>query len=440
MTARVLIRGGYVLTLGAKTPNFTSADVLIEGGQVAEVGEGLRARDAEVIDAVDGIVMPGFVDSHRHVWKSLFRNRGTAAPNEITGAALAEHFAPEDVYAATLIGLLGAIEAGITTVVDWCDIQLNDAQAAAALEAHADSGMRTVFAAAHVGGRDEGSDGARLRQLAANVGSVGPNTTLAMGSSDVVPSSLERLGEELGLARQLGMRIHTHAGTAPEGRGSVFDLGERSLLGEDVTLVHGSHLADEDFDAIAASNAAISITPASEMASGLGSPPMQQLIDRGIRPGLGVDDEQLSPGDIFSQMRAANSVQHATLFDLKLAGKAGVPTLLNTRDVLRYATVDGARAAGLAGSTGSLEPGMAADVLVLRTDRPNIYPINDPIGAVVWGMDTSNVDWLLAAGRPLVRNGSLTADVARAGQLAREAQIRVGAAAGLLVGTKGGPR
>ena len=113
-------------------------------------------------------------------------------------------------------------------------------------------------------------------------------------------------------------------------------------------------------------------------------------------------------------MRATISLQHATVFDLKLAGKAGLPRLMSTRDVIRYATVDGARVAGLGRVTGSLEPGMQADVIVLRTDRPNVFPINDPIGAVVWGMDTSNVDWVFVGGRVLMRDGVLEADVQRA--------------------------
>ena len=107
----------------------------------------------------------------------------------------------------------------------------------------------------------------------------------------------------------------------------------------------------------------------------------------------------MAPGDLFAQMRAAISLQHATVFDRKLAGKAGLPKLMSTRDVIRSATVEGARVAGLDAVTGSIEPGKQADVIVLRTDRPNIFPINDPIGAVVWGMDTSNVDWVFVGGR-----------------------------------------
>ncbi|HSO49810.1 MAG TPA: amidohydrolase family protein, partial [Acidimicrobiia bacterium] len=153
--------------------------------------------------------------------------------------------------------------------------------------------------------------------------------------------------------------------------------------------------------------------------------------DRGIRPGLGIDDEQVAPGDMFAQMRATISLQHATAFDLKLAGKPGVPRLMNTRDVIRYATLDGARVAGRSRELGTLEPGKQADIVMLRTDRPNIFPINDPIGAVVWGMDTSNVDWVFVAGRPVMRAGVLEANVEQARDLATTAQHRVATAAGL---------
>jgi cytosine/adenosine deaminase-related metal-dependent hydrolase len=166
------------------------------------------------------------------------------------------------------------------------------------------------------------------------------------------------------------------------------------------------------------------------MAGRLGTPPIQSLIDRDIRPGLGVDEERITPGDLFAQMRSTISMQHATVFDRKLSGKAGVPKLLSTRGVIRHATTDGARAAGLGEVTGSLEPGKQADIVMLRTDRPNIFPINDPIGAVVWGMDTSNVDWVFVAGRPLMRSGSLEANVERARNLATTAQHRVAIAVG----------
>jgi len=412
MKGKVLIKGGTVLSLDRALGNMVGADVLIDDGIISEVGLSLRARNADVVDASDTIVMPGFVDAHRHLWQSLLRNLGSASVANASG-----HYTSDDLYAATLVGLLQALAAGITTVVDWCEISEDAAHLDAALSAHADSGARTVFVAS--------------ASTMAGAASPSDDVTIAGCSPDIVEAKLDAVAFEWARARANGHRIHARAGMAAS-HGEVAELGRRGLLGPDVTLSHCTRLNDSDFDAIAAASTAVALTPASDMAGGSGPPPMQQLIDRGIRPGLGVGDERVTPGDVFAQMRAVLSVQHAMSFELKLAGKGGVPTLLDTRDVIRYATIEGARVAGLSAITGSLTPGKRADVVVLRTDRPNIAPVNDPIGAVVWGMDTSNVDWVFVGGTSLVEHGELTADVARARVLAVAAQRHVTAAAGLL--------
>jgi 5-methylthioadenosine/S-adenosylhomocysteine deaminase len=422
VTSKVLLAGGCVLTLGARTPNHKQADVLIDGGVIAEVGPSIRARDAEQIDATDTIVMPGFVDTHRHAWTSLLRNAGERDPNADPADGGPNGYTADDVYASTLIGLLGAVEAGITTVVDWSSAGPDDL-AEAALQAHADAGVRTVFVdAAPTTGR-----AVRLRDRA------GPSTTIAFGAIAKAVAS-DGAAVAWAAARELGLRIHVHA----DANDTISAASDRGLLGDDVTVVHGSLLAATDVDAIASSGAAIAIAPVSEMAGGSGSPPIQHLIDNDVRPGLAVDDVRVAPGDLFAQMRAAISMQHATVFDRKLAGKGGVPKLMTTRNVIRFATSDGAIAAGLRGVTGSLEVGMQADVLVLRADRPNIFPINDPIGAVVWGMDTSNVDWVFAGGRALMREGVLDADVQRARSLATDARRRMTDGSGSIVGAASG--
>jgi cytosine/adenosine deaminase-related metal-dependent hydrolase len=430
MTSRFLIRGGCVLTLGTKTPNFLRADVLVDDGRIVEAGPGLHARDAQTVDATDAIVMPGFVDTHRHTWRSLFRNLGDRAPDD-PAAGIGVHYGPDELYAATLIGLLGAVEAGITTVVDWPEIGAGDGAAEAVLQAHADAGVRTVLVLAPRREDAEPLSGHLLARLAA---AAGPMTTFAFGTGDLGSDNPDRVARDWAAARELGLRIHGHANPDSAVPGAIAALAALDLLGRDVTLAHCSDLDGADVEALAASGAAVSLAPSSDMAGTLGAPPIQHLIDRHVRPALGVDDERFAPGDMFAQMRALISLQHATVFDLKLAGKAGVPRLMSTRDVIRHATVDGAPAAGLGGVTGSLEPGMQADVIVLRTDRPNVFPINDPIGAVVWGMDTSNIDFVLAGGRVLVEAGVLRADVVRARRLATSARERVAVAAGLAIG------
>jgi cytosine/adenosine deaminase-related metal-dependent hydrolase len=423
--SRTLIRGGCVLTLGHA--NYAAADVLIDGGLVAEVGTGLKARDAEVIDGAGTIVMPGFVDAHRHVAESLFHNLG----EDMSPERFASHYAPDDVYAGTLVGLLGALDAGTTSVVDWCAFGRTPEHLDAACQAHEDSGLRTVLV--H-GSSGEGDWRAGLAHVAA---ASGPSLTGAAGPP--APRKGQDGLEDWAAARAAGLRLHVHAGASPDDRGAVALLGERGDLGPDVTLIHCTYLNDADLDAVAASRASVVSTPSSEMVGGFGSPPIQRFMDHGIRPGLGVETGRRgSPIDMFAQMRALISLQHATHFDLKLAGKAGLPKLLNTREVIRYATVDGARAAGLAAGLGVLEPGSAADLIVLRADRPNIHPINDAIGAVVWGMDTSNVEWVFVAGKARKRNGEITADIDRARSLAVAASERVGAAVAVPAARGGG--
>jgi imidazolonepropionase-like amidohydrolase len=308
-------------------------------------------------------------------------------------------------------------------VVDWTDFSNEPALLDAALQAHDDAGSRAVVVAATPEWDDRVGEPAALQHLL--VRPQPPQRSVAVGLATGDAATWEA-------GRRLGLRIHAHAVPAPARAGTVADLARAGLLAGDVTLVHHTDLDDRDLDAIASTGAAVSLAPTMEMTDGLGWPPLQGCIDRGIRPGLAVGSEMESPGDMFAQMRLANASQHATVFDLKLAGRGGIPNLLSTRDVIRYGTIDGAAAVGLDGVTGSLTPGKRADVVVLRTDHPNVAPVNDPIGAVVWGMDTSNIDWVIVDGRVVLREGELVADVARARDLAAAAQREVLAASGVL--------
>ena len=401
MTGKYLISGGCILTLGERTPNLPIGDVLIEDGRITEVGQGIRSRNAEQIDASDCIVMPGFVDSHRHSWRTLFRNIDGHAQRE---RLLEAQLGPDDIYAAALTGLKSALAAGITTVVDWADPPSPNDALEPLLEAHRDSGARVVSVISSSIDADTIGSAAR-----------GENGSLSIAFGGEATTATETAAE-WGLAREMGLRIHHHL-ELDDTRGRVEELDRASLLSDDVTLIHCSGVDDSDLQIIASAGASVVLTPASEMTGGMGSPPIQRLIDNRIRPGLGVDSELAAPGDMFAQMRATNSIQHASMFDLKLSGKASLPQLLTTREVIKYATIDGAGAVGLSNFVGSIEPGKQADILVLRADRPNIHPVNDPIGAVVWGMDTSNVDWVLVAGEPKVRAGELVDGLRRATDL-----------------------
>ncbi len=439
-TLKLLIRGGAVLTLGERTPNHDEADILIEDGLVVDIARTIRARDADVVDAGAAVVMPGFVDAHRHAWRTLLRQAGGNDParaQELVGE-VGPRLTPDDVYAATLLSLLNAAHFGITTVVDVADVQVDHTFAEATLQAHTDAGVRTVLVHTAPTWHDQGGATASLEQLARPDASLPARVRLAYGHPGTTLDAVTRPEDAWPRARELGLRIHAHAGLDEADRGVVARLGAAGLLGDDVTLAHCCALGDDDFDALARHDVGVAITPSSEMAQSLGSPPLQHLLDRRIRPGLGTDDATIAPGDGFAPMRAAQSLQHARVFDLKLAGKAGLPDMMTTRDVIRYATSAGARAVGMADVAGSIEVGRPADLIVLRADLVNIAPVNDPIGAVVWGMDPANVDTVIADGRPVVRDGELIADAADVRARVDAAVARLEHAVGPLVGAAGG--
>ncbi len=189
--------------------------------------------------------------------------------------------------------------------------------------------------------------------------------------------------------------------------GKLSEMGKAGLLGPDTIYIHCTTLSDEEIQMIVDTGGTFSLASPVEMMMGHGMPPTQRFLDRGLWPSLSVDVETNVPNDMFTQMRSVISLQHAILFDKKLNGGDNVPAPLTTRDLLEFATIEGARPNNLADKTGSLTPGKAADLILLRTDTPNIFPINDPIGAVVWGMDTSNVDTVFVAGQVKKRNGKL---------------------------------
>lgn len=379
------MRAGWLLSLDRQVGNHRNGGVLIEDGRIVEVGPDVRPRGAELIDVPDGILIPGFVDSHRHVWEAAHRHVLTGSLD----SAPQPPSDPEQVYRATLVGLLGSLEAGVTTVVDHVDLPPEYLEAVT--QAHRDGGVRTVLAT----------------EPDTPTPDLPPDTTAAAalpGSADAASAWQA--------ARRRGARIHTHLGSDPSHRGQAAALARAGLLGPDVTVAHPVHLDSTDFAAIGSAGGSVAVAAQAEMAAGLGNPPMQEMIDHGVGIGLAVGSERFAPPDLFAAMRAAISVQHAVHFDLKLAGKGGLPSLMTTRDVIRYATVGGAVAAGLGETCGSITPGKAADLVVLRTDLPNIHPINDPIGAVVWGMDTFNVGWVLVGGRRMVEDGGLVSPVA----------------------------
>lgn len=434
---RTLLQNGCVITVDKDLGNFRRGDVLIEGTKIAAVGPNLGVSDAEVIDASNMIVMPGFIDTHRHLWEGILRNisaDGILANYfpDVLGV-LAPVYRPQDAYAGDLIGALGAIDAGVTTILDWSHIQNTPEHSDAVIQALKDVGIRAIFAYGNPNlsladwwfnsSLEHPEDIRRLRTQ--YFSSDDQLLTLALAPRGPEFTTMEVIRHDWGLARDIGVPITVHVGVGENGfTGGVKRMYEEGLLGPDTTYIHCTTLSDDELKYIVDTGGTFSIATAVEMQMRHGTPPLDRILRLGARPSLSVDVETNVPGDLFTQMRAALQCQRVFVnYRALYGGSFEGENLLTVKDVLEFATIDGARVVGLGHKTGSLTPGKEADIIMLRADRMNVFPVNDPIGAVVIGADTSNVDSVFIAGRAMKRNGELlNVDLDRARQLATQSR------------------
>ncbi len=434
---RVLLKGGTVLSLDRKVGDFERGDVLLESAKIAAVGRSVSAADAEVIDASGMIVMPGFIDTHRHMWQGLLRNIG---PNDLLGDYLAKilfgfapALTPEEVQLGDTVTALAALNAGITCILDWSHIATSPAHTDGAIAGLRAANIRAVYAYGPNFGLKPAwfedpksaypNDLRRLRRE--HFSSADQLLTLALAAAGPEFSNVEAAAREWGIAREVGARISVHVGVGMLGKkGLLQALSERVAFKDDTTYIHCCTLSDREWRTLADSGASISLAIPIEMQMGHGMPPIQKVLDAGMRPSLSVDVETNQPPDMFTQMRACFALQRALVNEKYLFGgpEPERAKLVTVRDVLEFATLEGAKANGLGGKIGTLSPGKQADLIMLRADNVNVSPLNDIIGNVVLGMDSSNVDSVFVDGRAVKRAGKLVGvDVASLQRRAQQA-------------------
>lgn len=433
-----LIRGASVITMDPALGELSTADILVRDGLIVDVAAVIDCDDVPVIDARDFIAIPGFVDTHRHLWEGVIRNSlpdATLADYfHVVNGVLGPIYEPEDVYAGTLLSALGALDAGVTTVLDWAHIQNTPDHTEASIAALKEAGGRAVFA---FGPPTNESIGHRypediLRLRSDHFASEQQLITLALAAPSPEHIAPEIAKYNWSKAREAGVRISTHAGLVGRGRpGEIERFGRAGLLGPDVTLIHCATLSETEWRIVADTGTTVSISTPIELLMGHGMPPLQQAIDVGVEPSLSVDVETSMPGDFFTQMRSTLTLQRGLSFDREHSG--GQTSKQSTvRDVLRYATVSGAQANGLDGRVGRITKGFQADIVLLRTGTINTMPVNDLVGAVVLGMDVSNVDTVMVGGRIVKRNGRLLGmDLEKLRTTVYEARDRVFGKAGM---------
>jgi 5-methylthioadenosine/S-adenosylhomocysteine deaminase len=404
---RILFKGGTIISMDARVGDIATGDLLIDGKKIVAVGGTLYASDALVIDATNAILIPGFVDAHRHAWEGQLRrinpNAATLdAYSAATHLSFAKVYRPEDIYAGNLITALGCIDAGITCIIDNSHNSRSAAHSDMAIRALIDSGIRGV----HASGAPQAGDWDH--QWPQDLSRIQKQF---FSSSDQLVTLRMFAGpnrELWALARQLGLRITTEF--QGQAMGKIIDgFADEKLLGPDNTFNHCGNLPETTWQNLKNSGTTIDVCPRSDSQYGLGDgfPAFQKALDHGMKPGLSVDNETSYGTDMFMEMRVAFHIQRAVATSRKLAGDANPPTPVSVRDVLECATVNGAICAGLADKIGTLARGKEADIVMIKTDTINLYPSNNAIGTVVAAADRGNIDTVVIGGVVRKQHGKM---------------------------------
>lgn len=427
MARRILLSGATILSMDPAVGDLPRGDILIADSKIAAIAPRIEAGDAKRLDVAGRIAVPGFVNAHMHSWQTGLR--GLAADWTLleyfrwVHAGLATLFRPEDIGIATLMGALGQIDAGTTTLVDWCHNNPTPEHTDAAVEALAESGIRAAFF--HGSPKPDPNPGEphfsevphpraeieRLRRgrFASDDG------LLTLGLAILGPhyATLEVARADFRLAREFGLVASMHQGGGEaKTPGGWEKLIAEELVGPGINIVHGNDLSDELFGQLVDLGASFSVTPENEMTQGHGFPITGRLLARGVAPSLGVDLESVLAGDMIGVARIALGMQRALDNAESRRRTSPIPSTstIRVRQALSWITIEGAKMLGLDHRIGSLAPGKQADITLIDARALHLQPVHDPAATVIMQAGRGDIEAVLIAGRFAKRDGRLLAD------------------------------
>ena len=424
----VVFRGATVLTMDDAHHVLANADVLITGETIAAAGPSLQvpAGTAE-IDASGGILMPGMIDTHRHMWQTAMRGYG--ADWTLTQYFVwnylqwGKSFRPQDIYAGNLLSAIEAIDAGVTTTVDWSHNLQTVEHAEAAVDALQEVPGRWVLAYGNIQAAPwEWSAAPEFRDFVSRRFGSGNDMLGFQMAFDVPPASPdfpEKAAFEV--ARDLGVPVTTHAGvwkvTTDEG---IRLMHEHGFMTPQTIYVHAASLSADSYHRIAATGGHASLSTESEQSAGQGYPPTWKLRQHGIGVSLSMDTSVWWSADLFSAMRATLSADRAREhLEAHARDETVTHHQLRAEQVVDWATRGGARALGLDSVTGSIEAGKKADLVLIKNDAsPVMFPLLNPYGHVVFQAQRGDVHTVVINGRVVKYVHQLAgADLAKARQV-----------------------
>jgi len=431
-----LLKGGALISVDPKIGTVPRADVEIKGGKIVKVGRNLAGRGAKVIDASKMIVMPGFVETHYHMWSALGRNFVTDGLEYFPAkTATSLSYRPDDFYNSIRLGLAESLAAGITTVHNWAHNVRGQQYADAELSAHRDSLLRARYSYGHPDGLSAAIplnfadiDAVRARwfgedsplrglvHLGINVRGPGQN----VATFDLAMKA----------AKERGLPVSLHAGQSARRTLDVTEaLEKKGYLGRDFLLCHFLSANQDDRDAVVRTGTPVSLAPHSELRLGTGGTfhdQLMKLVQSGAKVALSFDASSLAPIDMFQSMNVTWNIG----IPWTTNDTASLP-LLSLSKTIAMGTINGAYALGIDDQVGSITPGKQADVIMIRQDDLNMAPAAFLESAVVRSAISSNVDTVFVDGRMLKRNKQLVADdpatiVAAAARSAHAVRKRAG--------------
>jgi len=409
----VVLRGGTVLTVDSARSVLTGHDVLVVDDRIAAIGVDLPVPDGTVeIDATGGIVMPGMIDTHRHMWQTAMRGYG--ADWTLTQYFVwyylesGKLFRPEDIHAGNLLGAIEAIDAGVTTTVDWSHGLQTTQHAEAAVDALRSVPGRFVLAYGNI--QDAPASWTGKPEFRDFVDRRAGDLAGFQIAFDVPgdPAFPEQAAFEV--ARDLGVAVTTHAGVwGATGDDGIKLMHDHGFMTPETIYVHSASLSADSYHRIAATGGSVSVSTESEQSAGQGYPPTWTLRSHGIPMSLSMDTSVWWSGDLFTAMRttlgADRSREHMAAH---AKGDTVTHSALRAEHVVEWATRGGARALGRESDLGSVEVGKKADLVLIRNEHsPVMFPLLHPHGHVAFQAQRGDVEAVLVDGRIVKRDHRL---------------------------------
>jgi cytosine/adenosine deaminase-related metal-dependent hydrolase len=402
-----VVTGAYVLSMDPDLGDLPVGDVHVRDGEIVAVGPDLGARGHR-IDGRGMVVMPGLVDTHWHLWTTLYRSMSSSSPETAYFAlnvANGVRCLPSDLFHGTRLGLVDALNTGITTVHDWAHNLRSPEHVDGNLRAHEEVGLRGRFSY----GTRQGQPGTELLDLD-DVARVqqewfdgGRLPLMHLGLAGRPPGLVGEavFRPEYDAAQDLGLPVSYHANSnrAQGALEMIRQLGEQDMLGPDTQLIHALFTTEQERATVRETGATVSISPWSELLIGYGVTPVHEMEQSGMLLSLSVDTLPLTgTADLWSVVRLTTGL---------LRGQAEQELAVNTRRTLEMATIDAARSLGLGDLVGSLTPGKRADLILVRTRDIATAPRTDVPNLLALAAGAENVDTVMVDGRIRKRHGEL---------------------------------